>query len=127
MIKDVVAKVTELGLSEKVVFTGVRTDISNLYSAMDVYILPSKWEGFPVTLVEAQANGLPCVVSSAITPSVKMIPPITQVSLNSTTREWTDSIMSYKNYKRIPMHEKIIAKGYDVASVAEQLEKIYLR
>ena len=60
-------KVQSLKTENQVVFTGVRTDVDKLYSAMDVFCLPSFYEGLPVVLVEAQANGLPCVVSEQVT------------------------------------------------------------
>ena len=53
-------------LEQKVLFMGLRDDVHRLMQAMDLFLLPSKFEGLPVTLVEAQAAGLPCVVSEAV-------------------------------------------------------------
>lgn len=60
-------KAAELGLQNDVIFTGARSDVAKLYSAMDVFCLPSRYEGFPVVALEAQANGLPFLFSSEIT------------------------------------------------------------
>jgi glycosyltransferase EpsF len=60
-------KAAELGLDGRVIFTGARRDVDKLYSAMDVFCLPSFYEGMPVVAWEAQANGLPCVFSDEIT------------------------------------------------------------
>lgn len=62
-------KVISKGLSEKVIFCGVRTDVEKLYQAMDLFILPSIFEGLGVVALEAQACLLPCLLSDT-TPSV---------------------------------------------------------
>ena len=59
---QVKSKVHELGLDESVVFTGVRTDVNRLMQGMDLFILPSLFEGFPMTMIEAQSAGLPCMI-----------------------------------------------------------------
>ena len=58
----------ELNLSDRVIFAGVRKDMAALYHAMDVFLLPSLFEGLPVVLVEAQAAGLPCFVADTVDP-----------------------------------------------------------
>lgn len=63
-------KVEFLGLAEAVVFAGLQKDPAPFYSAMDVFAFPSLWEGLPLTLVEAQYSGLPCVVSKNVTKEV---------------------------------------------------------
>lgn len=60
----------DLGLEDSVLFTGNRTDVADLYSAMDVFALPSLYEGFPVVGIEAQANGLPCLFSDHVTEEI---------------------------------------------------------
>ncbi|QDY44832.1 glycosyltransferase family 1 protein [Planococcus glaciei] len=65
-------KVMELNLSENVIFTGIRNDIPELMQAMDLFLFPSLYEGLPVTLIEAQASGLPCVVSNTVTEETKI-------------------------------------------------------
>ena len=69
-IKSIKDKANALNISDKVIFTGLRKDTSNLMSAIDFFIFPSKFEGFPVTLVEAQCSDLPCFVSDTISPEV---------------------------------------------------------
>lgn len=61
-------KVQELGIAEHVRFLGVRSDVADLMQAMDVFVLPSLYEGLPVTMVEAQAAGLPCIISDKVPP-----------------------------------------------------------
>ena len=64
--KKIEDKVNQLGISDKVIFTGVRTDVNELMQAMDMFIFPSLYEGLPVTMIEAQAAGLPCVISDYV-------------------------------------------------------------
>lgn len=66
-----------LGIQSKVVFTGARQDVDKLYSAMDVFCLPSRYEGMPVVAWEAQANGLPCVLSKNISPEASLSAEVT--------------------------------------------------
>ena len=57
----------EFGISDKIIFTGIRPDVPALLSAMDVFVFPSLYEGMPNTVIEAQATGLPCLIADTIT------------------------------------------------------------
>lgn len=59
-------KARELGIADHIIFAGVRTDVEEQMQAMDVFVFPSLYEGLPVTMVEAQAAGLPCIISDQI-------------------------------------------------------------
>ena len=63
--------VKDLGISEKVIFLGIRDDVPNLLMLADCFLFPSKWEGIPVSVIEAQAAGLPCFISDKINQEVK--------------------------------------------------------
>lgn len=71
--QDIINKANKLGISNRVLMTGSRADIHRLYSALDVIIMPSIFEGLPITLVEAQANGLKCYVSKNKVPDESKI------------------------------------------------------
>jgi glycosyltransferase involved in cell wall biosynthesis len=79
-----------IGLSGKIHFPGVRTDVARLMrGAMDVFLFPSLWEGLPVTLIEAQAAGLRCVLSDACTTEASILPDqFIQLSLSKPSDEW---------------------------------------
>jgi len=84
------SRAATLGFNGRMHFAGIRTDVPRLMrGAMDAFVFPSIWEGLPVTLVEAQAAGLRCVLSDAVTEEAKILPQqITQLSLSKAPEEW---------------------------------------
>lgn len=121
-------KIDKLGLSEKVVLTGVRSDIPEILQAMDVFVLPSFYEGLPVTLVEAQASGLNCIISNTITDEIKITDSIQFVSLNRSPEYWAEQVLKYSDgYERKNNYYKICAAGYDISENAKWLENFYLK
>jgi glycosyltransferase involved in cell wall biosynthesis len=117
-----------MGLENKIIFTGVRSDVSDLVQAMDVFLFPSLHEGLPVTLIEAQASGLECIVSDTITNEVKITDQIEFISLHKTADYWADKILSYKEgYQRRDNSEILKKTGYDIMETAKNLEVFYLK
>ena len=105
-------KVADLGLSSKVRFLGVRSDIANLMQGMDLFLFPSLFEGLPVVMVEAQAAGLKCVVSDTITQETDVTGRVEFVSLQESPQQWADKILTstyehcstqQRNYGKINM------------------------
>ena len=82
-----------MGLDEKVRFLGLRKDVAALYNVMDVFLLPSWYEGLPVVSVEAQANGLPCIVSDKVSDECKLTSSLSFMSLEKSAAEWADEIV----------------------------------
>lgn len=120
-------KVNNLGLKDNVIFTGIRSDIHELLQIMDVFILPSFYEGFPVSLIEAQASGLPCIVSNIITKDVNISGLVKFLSLDDSIELWVDEIMKYKSgFSREDTTDKIKNASFDVKENAKWLEKFYL-
>ena len=120
------AKVQQLGLSDRVIFTGVRADVPDLLQAMDLFVLPSLYEGLPVTLVEAQASGLPCVISDRV-PSECMVTRglVTEMRLSDTPEQWAEHILSRRNIERTDRYAEVSASGYDIVDSAKRLESFY--
>lgn len=85
---EIKQKVTSLGLQNDVLFLGFRNDINELMQAMDVFVLPSLWEGLPFTLVEAQAAGLPCVISDVVSDESIVTDLIKKESLKQSAEIW---------------------------------------
>ena len=90
----------EYGIETKVKFLGLREDIPHLLQAMDLFLFPSLFEGLPVTLVEAQAAGLPCIISDMITDEIMITDQTSKVSLSGNKSLWNQEIAKYRYSKR---------------------------
>ncbi|MBS7146771.1 MAG: glycosyltransferase family 1 protein [Intestinibacter bartlettii] len=124
----IIEKVKNCGLEDKVIFTGVRSDVNELLQAMDVFVFPSVYEGLPVTVIEAQAAGLPCLISDTITDEVCITSLVQKLSINESVEEWYKKIvLLYQNGSK---HEEIFKnigiQGYDINTSVSNLEKFYL-
>ena len=125
--EEIENKVKELQLNDSVRFLGQRNDVNELYQAFDVFCLPSLYEGLPVVGVEAQASGLLCILSNAMTKETKVLDITKFMSLNNTPREWADSILDdVKRYKRIDTSKEMTSKNFNIKEEAKKLEKYYL-
>lgn len=92
-------EVEKLGLSDRVKILGNRTDVPDLYQGMDLFLLPSLFEGMPVTGIEAQVMGLPCVVSDTITKDMVFTDLVNFVSLEKSAEEWADVVLNILKQK----------------------------
>ena len=120
------AKAEEKGLSAEVVFTGERSDVARLLQAMDVFVMPSLFEGLPVSMVEAQAAGLPLVVSSAISRDSDITGTVLFKPLADTVESWAESVLAWKEkVGRADNKEKIKQIGFDSATTAAWLCRLY--
>ena len=124
---SVKAEAAELGIKEKVIFLGMRTDVPDLLQAMDVFVLASLWEGLPVTGIEAQASGLHCVVSDGITEEMNALDMVDYVSLDAPLSVWAEKIVKSASYPRIDTFEEMKRAGYDIHTIAPWLQDFYLR
>lgn len=125
---EIEKKVEEYNLKEKVVFTGVQSNANEFLQAMDVFLMPSHYEGLPVTIVEAQASGIQCVISDNITDEVKITDLVESVSLKQSPSYWAERINKYSvGYQRKDMSEEIRNAGFDVKTTAKWLENFFLK
>ena len=118
-------KVVEKGLENSVLFLGMRTDISDLLQAADVFLFPSIYEGLPGAVIEAQAAGLTCVISDSISSEVVVLPETKMISLQDDMDIWVESLIQAKENVRRDRYDELCANGYDVNSLVEQLMKFY--
>ena len=112
-------------IEENVKLFGIRSNVNELLQAMDIFVLPSIAEGLPVSCVEAQAAGLPCVFSDGIDKETSIIKNNSILSLNDPIEEWVDTLLKYKDYKRKDTIEELRAAGYDIEETAKQMESFY--
>lgn len=115
-------QVEDLNLVNYVYFLGVRKDVPILLNAIDYFVLPSRWEGLPVTMVEVQANGLPMLVSDTITKEIKLNSNVNYLSLNVGEKEWAKFILQNLN-KRI--NSIFLELEYDIDKASKKLENFY--
>ena len=123
--ESIINKFAELGLSDSVIFTGNVSNVQDYMQAMDLFILPSLFEGLPVTGVEAQACGLPCVFSDTITTEIKITDNVEFASLDNKDK-WIETIEKMIALPKADNTEKIRAAGYDIRDTAKKLEEIYM-
>lgn len=123
---EIKEKVEELNLTEVVKFLGVRSDIHRLMQAFDVFILPSLFEGFPVTMVEAQAAGLPCIISDQVPPQCAITKNVEIISLKQSPQQWTERLLTYQNTQKQNTYETIVKQNFDIKANAKWLQKFYL-
>lgn len=123
--ESVKRKVNLLGISENVLFLETRNDVGAIMQAMDVFLMPSLWEGIPVTLVEAQAADLPCVISDTIDPSIKFSDNIVFESLNENPEKWAKTVIAQKKESRRNRTEDVVRAGYDINEVVIEIEKYF--
>lgn len=109
-------RVARLGLTDRVVFAGVRSDVCRLYSAMDVFVFPSVYEGLPNVIVEAQANGLPCVISDSITREVGICGNVVFIGLDNGLDKWVDNALSAERIRSNVSATDLVASGYEINS-----------
>lgn len=119
------------GLDKVVIFTGSIPNVNEYLNVMDVIVMPSLYEGMPLTLIEEQANGLQCIVSDCITKDVNKTGLVEFLSLTSSSKIWADAIIKIaKDIDRKNMSDKAIKRirmcNYDIEDQANKLKNYYL-
>lgn len=121
------AKAQTLGIAERVRFLGVRSDVADLMQAMDIFVFPSLYEGLPVTMVEAQASGLPCVISDKVPSECILTDGLVDIlPLLANPDAWAAKILEKRRILRTDHHTEITAHGFDIITEAVKLQKFYL-
>ena len=119
------AIVNEKMLADKVIFLGTRDDVYNVLQAGDVFLFPSIFEGLPGAVVEAQASGLPCVLSDTITKEVIILDSTIMLSLQTSPAMWAKRVEQLAGYERKNTLMEMKQAGFDIHSVVDDLTKFY--
>lgn len=127
LMQFVKQKAVELNIANAIIFAGDQAEVYRYYQAMDIYVMPSLYEGLPVSGIEAQAAGLPCIFSGVVSPEVKITEAVRFISLECSDAEWVDAILSYENHIRYNTHLELKKAGYDIREAAQHLQNEYLR
>lgn len=119
-------KVNQMGISKHVYFMGSRADVPDLLQVMDVFVFPSHYEGLGISIVEAQASGLPCLISDTI-PEECIVTDnlVVPYSLKNSPDKWADKLESLIHLPRRKRTAEIYQAGYDLANTAKKLEMFY--
>lgn len=123
--KVIEKKVADYNIEDRVIFLENRSDVNNLLSASDLFVLPSKYEGLPVVLIEAQANGIPCLISDKVTSEVQLNNNIYSISKDSINK-WVRAIKKHKDEGRITKLSKKLINEYDINKVAKFVQQKYV-
>lgn len=118
-------RIVKLKLENKVIMLVDRPDVNKLYQAMDVFIMPSLFEGLPVVAVEAQANGLPCIVSDKISKEVLLTSNIKMLSLEKGADKWAEEINNINKDRNSQAKKQLQKNGYDVRLESTNLMNWY--
>lgn len=118
-------KVKELKLNNNVMFLGRRNDVPKLFQAMDCFVLPSRFEGLPIVGIEAQAAGLPCVFSTAITAEASVSDEVVFTSLDDMSH-WISNILATSTKQRKACEKSCLdVAGYNIQSEIKKIESLY--
>lgn len=118
--------VKQLRIEKVVLFLGQRSDVAQLLNAFDYIIFPSHYEGLPIALVEAQANGVPVFYSDTITKEIELLPTSFSFSLQDDDKKIAQHILQAESLSDRTMATSILkTEGYDRSDVVEQLYQFY--
>jgi glycosyltransferase involved in cell wall biosynthesis len=124
--ENIKGQVRELQLDSKVIFTGEVDNTYDFYDAIDIFLMPSLFEGLPFTLIEAQTSGLPCLISENVTKEVDLTDLIHRLSLENNAEAWARELENIQLVQdRCKYHDQIVKSSYDIGFTSRRLEKIY--
>lgn len=123
---ELVKRILELQIENNVKMIGAQKDVPNWLKAADCFLFPSKWEGLPVTVIEAQAAGLPCLISDTITKDVNVSMLVKNIPIDRGVTPWVTEMASIKKEK-IDVRDDIIKAGFDIHYTANWITDFYLR
>lgn len=129
MRQQIEAKVENVGLMQDVIFVGMQSRVEEFLSAMDVFVFPSLWEGMPLSVIEAQAAGLTCLISDGIDSAVNVTDKVNRLSIVDGVALWVEAINAIQLPDRTKQSaeniDKIKRAKYDTLLMASDLEKLY--
>jgi glycosyltransferase involved in cell wall biosynthesis len=124
-LEGIKEKFASLGLEDKVIFKGIIPDVERYYSAMDVFLLPSLYEGLPVVALEAQATGLPCVISDAVTTESAVISEVEFLPVNRDVEKWAKVVCEAKVDDRAECNRIFRGGKFNIENSAGQMREYY--
>lgn len=127
--EEIEKKVIKLGIGDNVFLLGIRKDVELILNTCDIFIFPSIYEGLGLVMLEAQACGLPCLVSEAIQPEADLgIGLVKQIKLDDGIDKWVDEVLNLigkKNNNKETIEEAFKANGYEIEDIVNTLLDVY--
>lgn len=117
--------VKKIQIEDKVIFAGNKANVYDYYQAMDYFVYPSRYEGLPGTVVEAQTAGLRCLMSDTICKEVAVTDLVKTMSIEDAPKTWAEMIQKTKDYDRVSFLRKMQESGFDVHGQAVIMQKFY--
>lgn len=129
LINDIKEHVNQLGLTDTVLFLGARNDVEMLFQGMDLFLLPTKFEGLGIVYIEAQAAGLKTIASKYVVPrETKVTDLISYVDLDAPIEHWVNKVLEgLTYYERKNTSKEIMVHGYEINKESQKLKNIYLQ
>ncbi len=125
--KKIRTQVQNMGMGKKVRFIGETSHVSEYLQAMDIFVFPSFYEGLGIAVVEAQAAGLPCIISDVIPNEADMgCGLVKRLSLEDSAEDWADAIVAAKDVSRIDTSDYLRRAGFDIETVSKELQNFYI-
>lgn len=115
----------ELNIQDKVIFAGNTTSVQDYLSAMDVFVFPSLYEGLPLSILEVQANGLPCIISDTVPPDVFLTDLIHPLSLKDDKEKWINEILAVNRNSKTDYPLQLKNAGFDIHTAMKKVYEIY--
>ena len=127
MKSEILKRAEELGVADSLILPGQCTNINEMLQAMDIYVMPSLYEGFGIAAVEAQCAGLPTILSDIIPAEAKITEVCKRISLRVPPSGWSMEIMKLKDIERKDVREIIRENGIDIKQTACFLQEYYMK
>ncbi|MGN0572521.1 MAG: glycosyltransferase [Acutalibacteraceae bacterium] len=121
---EVENRIAEKNIKDNVILTGAVDNVNEWLSAIDCILMPSLFEGLPFALVEAQAAGLHCVVSSAVSDEANITGLVEYLDLDESTEKWAETALSAAKKERVDNTRQLIDAGYSIAETAKAVSEI---
>jgi glycosyltransferase involved in cell wall biosynthesis len=121
------AQTRDHGLENKVRFLGARTDVFDILQAADLFVFPSLYEGLGAVAIEAQAAGLPCLISDTVPKGAKVTDLVEFLPIDKGPGIWAEKMLVYRDFKRRDTMDDVKKAGYDIQDAAKWLENLYIK